>query len=460
MSGYQQPTSYSGAVLGGPKVIIGAWFPPFEYLKADTKYPELPREWLSMDPFMLGAPPVPPTPLPGPEEAVEGRENARNNAQRFMFKFGLENRRGECFRNAGLTCLLHNPIIYNFLMGHSEDEACSNRGIDEDSCLTCKFRELALHYYPAVGDDRAILYGKLDEFYQQCQKDFWGPRSNLRKERPEVKVGPETETGGNASQYVTWLIHYLSKQTHTIPRNAIDEVALLKRMFYTTFIAHTTCTNRHRKFLWRKERNWMQMGSSRPTAETVTVHDGLTKWLSDIAGPVTNSCGTKDCKSRSCTPSIKITNAPEILLIRTPFRKITPHESDFFYKIPFAKFIDLSAYSADGKELKYVLQSMSLQLGYGYRTVGHAISIVQAADGKCYKINNQSVQHVVTPGEFVDRAQSDTYVKDNRLLPCFLVYNRIRQPEATPPARSSRKRSLANAQEMAFARSCVKRLRK
>ena len=459
MSGYQQPTSYSGAVLGGPKVITGAWFPPFEFLKADTKYPELPPTWHNLDPLLLGALPVPPTPLPGPEEAVQGSENAKKNAQKYMFKFGLENQRGECFRNAGLTCLLHNPVFYNFLIGHREDQACSKQGSADNSCLTCKFQELALRYYPAVGDDRAILYGKLDEFYQQCQKDFWGPRSNLRKERPEVKVGPETETGGNASQYITWLIQYLSKQTHTVPRNQIDECGLLKRMFWTTFVTHTTCTNRHRKFLWRKERNWMQMNSSRPTAETVTVQDGLTQWLGELAGPVTNSCNTPGCKSRTDTPSVKITNAPEILLIRTPFRKITPHETDFFFRVPFAKFVDLSAYSANGEDLKYSLQSMSMQLGRGFRMVGHAISIVQAADGKCYKIDNQSVQHVVSPGPFVDRAQSDRYGKDERLLPCFLVYNRVRQPEATATPRRSRKRSLGNGQEMAFARS-VKKLRR
>jgi hypothetical protein len=217
-----------------------------------------------VDPSLLGALPTPPPSLPGPEEAVHGKDNAKKNAERYMFRFGLENKRGECFRNSGLTCLLHTPIFYSFLIGHAEDHAYSNDRSVPPECLTCMFQDVAKHYYPAVGENRAILYGKLDDVFQHYRKQFWGPHSNLKKYRPETRVGPDGDAGGNVVQYTTWLIHYLAKQTHKIPRNGIDEHQLLKHMFWTSFVAHKTCRNRHRQFLWRKDRSRLQMNTSHP----------------------------------------------------------------------------------------------------------------------------------------------------------------------------------------------------
>jgi hypothetical protein len=76
------------------------------------------------------------------------------------------------------------------------------------------------------------------------------------------------------------------------------------------------------------------------------------------------------------------------------------------------------------ESLKYNLQCMCLKLGFGFRTTGHVVSIVQAADGNVYKIDNSNVQRVVSPGPFVDRAQSEVFEMDQRLLPCFFVYVR------------------------------------
>lgn len=89
-----------------------------------------------------------------------------------MFRFGLENRRGEYFRNVGLTYLLPTPTFYNFLIGHKEASTSSVHGDASEECLTCMFQDVARHYYPAVGGDRATLYTKLDDFFKQCHKEF------------------------------------------------------------------------------------------------------------------------------------------------------------------------------------------------------------------------------------------------------------------------------------------------
>jgi hypothetical protein len=435
--------SYASAAKSGLKTITADSYPRLETPKVLTKLPEIPAEWRSVDSSLLGTLPLSPPSLPGPEEAVQGKENARKNAERYIFRFGLENKRGECFRNAGLTCLLHTPVFYNFLIGHCSDPpACSN----SSDCLTCLFQDVARHYYPAVSPNRATLYTALDDFFQKCRREFWGPHSKLKKERPETQVKPDDDPGGQVDQFVPWLIYFLERVAHKISRNGVDESRLLKAMFWTTFIAHKTCANNHRKFLWRKERNWLQIGSKRPAPDSVTVEEGLKTWFTDLAGSVVRSCDTVGCSApETSTASVRIGQAPEILLIRAPGRRKTEAESDYFFRVPFARTIDLSTYAVKPREvLKYRLQSMCLKLGYGYRTKGHVVSVVQAADGKVYKIDNQDVQLAVSPGPFVNRAQSAVFEKDQRLLPCFFVYVREREGDANTvvptAARSGKKR--------------------
>jgi len=139
-------------------------------------------------------------------------------------------------------------------------------------------------------------------------------------------------------------------------------------------------------------------------------------------------------------------------MIRTPLRTATPDENDFFFRVPFTKTIDLSAYSVQNEDLKYSLHSMAFTLGRGFTKDGHSVAIVLAADGRYYKIDNQSVEHVLSPGPFVDRAQSEVITKDFRMLPTFFVYARQREggvataavaasgagAAADKPARSSR----------------------
>jgi hypothetical protein len=77
---------------------------------------------------------------------------------------------------------------------------------------------------------------------------------------------------------------------------------------------------------------------------------------------------------------------------------------------------------------------MTLQLGYGHRRTGHVISLVQAANGKHYKINNEGVEHVASPERFVNAIQQDDVPKDNRKLPNFFVYVRQRDTPAATAA--------------------------
>jgi hypothetical protein len=75
---------------------------------------------------------------------------------------------------------------------------------------------------------------------------------------------------------------------------------------------------------------------------------------------------------------------------------------------------------------------MTLQLGYGRRRTGHVISLVQAANGRHYKINNEGVEHVASPGRFVNAVEQDDVPKDNRKLLKFFMYVRQRDtPAAT-----------------------------
>jgi hypothetical protein len=98
--------------------------------------------------------------------------------------------------------------------------------------------------------------------------------------------------------------------------------------------------------------------------DTVTTDDGIKSWLTQlpnkIASPsASERCTTTDCRSpTTCTVAVKIENAPELLLIRATSRSVTPDDNDFF-KIPFTKTINLSAYSAGGDSLVYDLHCNS-----------------------------------------------------------------------------------------------------
>jgi hypothetical protein len=168
---------------------------------------------------------------------------------------------------------------------------------------------------PAFGE-RATLYGKLDDFQQECRKQFWGPHSDLKKRRPEMTVGPIDETGGSVPQYLTWLFQSLLEQKHIVPRNEIDEHQLLKRMFWTTFVVHRTCRQRHRKVICRRERNLWELNNR--VNDTLTIDDSIKSWLTlfpnRIASPTARErCTTKDCRSpTTCTVAVRSKMHPSL----------------------------------------------------------------------------------------------------------------------------------------------------
>lgn len=326
------------------------------------------------------------------------------------------------------------PLFYNYLLGHTHSEP------GDEHCLLCSFLDLAVHYFPAVGD-RAIYYRKLDELYHLCRKCFWGPHSDLEKRRPEVTVGPNDGIGGGVPIFVTWLLQTLSEQAHAIPRNGVDEVQLLKRMFWTTFVIHRTCRSRHRKFLCRRGRTFWELKER--DGDSFIIDNGIKNWLKQLLAKISDDkirerCTTKDCRTPgSCTTIVKIENAPELLLIRTPARVTTEVECDYFFKIPFTKTINLSPYSAKGESLVYKFTNMTSQLGKGYSRTGHVVSIVEAANGKHYKIDNSKVEYVVSPEWYINAMQQNDVQWDLRLLPNFFVYVRARDTATAPAAMDS-----------------------
>ena len=126
----------------------------------------------------------------------------------------------------------------------------------------------------------------------------------------------------------------------------------------------------HRIVICRREYFWELKNRMN---DTLIIKIRLTQLPNRIASPTARErCTTKDCRSpTTCTVSVKIENAPELLLIRAPSRSVTADDNDFF-KDPFTKTIDLSAYSAGGDSLVYNLHSMTLQLGYCHRRTGHS----------------------------------------------------------------------------------------
>lgn len=67
---------YANAVENGRKT-TPVWLPPFTGVPAGTAYPEIPSEWRSMDPVLLGTP----SPFPGPADAM----NTKANEEKYMF---------------------------------------------------------------------------------------------------------------------------------------------------------------------------------------------------------------------------------------------------------------------------------------------------------------------------------------------------------------------------------------
>jgi hypothetical protein len=176
-------TGHDEAAIRAPKTST-VRYPEPRGVNQGVIYPEIPAEWCSFDPSLFAIPPT----LPSANEENSTEEGKLR--QTGDFRFGLRNLLGECYKNAGLQCRLHNPQFYHWLMGHS-DTGDADAGAE---CLTCRLRDIAKLYFPPFGD-RGDLYNRLNAFDAQVRHEFWGERSKLWK--TGVKIGTEDGIGGS-----------------------------------------------------------------------------------------------------------------------------------------------------------------------------------------------------------------------------------------------------------------------
>jgi hypothetical protein len=237
--------------------------PPPTCVIKDVVYPEIPQEWLTFDPALLKYHAT----LPGPEETGSSEEGWL----RQDFQFGLQNRVDRCYRNVTLQCLLHNPVFYNWLIGHVNMSPSEDNVKASDDCLTCRLRDVAKFYYPPFGN-RAELYNKLDAFDKHTWDEFWGPRSRLAKQG--ITIGLPPGKGNKPETYTAWLLYTLLKQKHVVNRNGVSEHGLLKRIFWTTIISYRMCEKGHEVLASRDGENMLLM-IRKNKDNSVSIDEGL-----------------------------------------------------------------------------------------------------------------------------------------------------------------------------------------
>ena len=284
--------------------------------------------------------------------------------------------------------------------------------------------------------DVALLDVSLKSFWDLCQRTFWGPRAQQKK-----NVGPADVDAGGGSSYgfLRWLIIMMQEQARRDPA----EWQALETMFYGQYRTLFKC--RAQGCDWHS-----QLGKNESSCsitllreppwtnnpyEPASFQQGLETWLELRWPPGLHTC--PKCKSDSYLSQLhEVINPPEILILGV-YRR--PDEQTVFWRdTPLTDTLTMSKrYTYQKEDVTYKLNGVIAftgdSVGDEYSGQWHTINAIRGRDDTWYTVDNDQVNRLPSLKTF-DALMRSPVPKNRRRLPSFTLSTIIRdvqQPLST-----------------------------